>query len=96
MPGDSPRTGRGPDIALKAGNVTGYVINDAPPAMAGCAILVLGKRPPDYTQQVRTVVNLSSYAELAVRLANTAVQAAWRAGPAWQHCRMRTALSATA
>ena len=33
-----------------------------------------GERPPDELTQVRTVVNLSSYAELAVRLANTAVQ----------------------
>jgi predicted RNA-binding Zn ribbon-like protein len=34
-----------------------------------------GERPPDELTQVRTVVNLSSYAELAVRLANTVVQA---------------------
>jgi len=35
----------------------------------------VGERPPDTPLQVGTVVNLSSYAELAVRLANTAVLA---------------------
>jgi predicted RNA-binding Zn ribbon-like protein len=40
-----------------------------------CAILDAGSGLLMIAPQVRTVVNLSSYAELAVRLANTAVQA---------------------
>jgi predicted RNA-binding Zn ribbon-like protein len=42
--------------------------------IGGCAILDAGSGLLTKRTQVRTVVNLSSYAELAVRLANTAVR----------------------
>src|SRR6185437_401920 len=45
------------------------------PKGAGCAILVAGSDHLNFPQPVRTGVNLTSYAELAVRLVNTAFRA---------------------
>lgn len=58
-----------------AGDVSSYVTNGAARAPRTMPYSDVGARPPDSRSQVRTVVNLSSYAELAVRLANSAVLA---------------------
>jgi predicted RNA-binding Zn ribbon-like protein len=58
------------DNAAKTVKVNGYVKRTPTWPMATVPYSI-GERPPDELTQVRTVVNLSSYAELAVRLANT-------------------------
>ena len=60
----------GADKAAKTVKVNGYV-KRTPTWPTVTVPYSFGERPPDELTQVRTVVNLSSYAELAVRLANT-------------------------
>jgi predicted RNA-binding Zn ribbon-like protein len=58
------------DNTAKTVKANGYVKRTPTWPMATVPYSI-GERPPDELTQVRTVVNLSSYAELAVRLANT-------------------------
>ena len=72
-PGGTGQTGSARPAS--GGKVASLARQIAGPDRVGCAILDAGKRPQEFPTQVRTGVNLTSYAELAVRLVNTAFRA---------------------